>query len=114
MRTLKISLLVFILSITISSQWYQQNSGTTEWLSSVWMIDSSKVITVGSGGTILITTDAGASWHQRNSSTTAFLNDVFFVDANSGTAVGDSGIILQTTDGGENWNQRASGDRCQS
>ena len=28
MRTLKISLLVFILSITISAQWYQQNSGT--------------------------------------------------------------------------------------
>ena len=32
MRTLKISLLVFILSITISAQWYQQNSGTTNTL----------------------------------------------------------------------------------
>ncbi len=28
MRTLKISLLVFILSVTVSAQWYQQNSGT--------------------------------------------------------------------------------------
>ena len=39
MRTLKISLLVFILQITLSAQWYQQNSGTTNQLWNVQFVN---------------------------------------------------------------------------
>jgi photosystem II stability/assembly factor-like uncharacterized protein len=64
---------------------------------------------VGSGGTILRTTDGGTTWEQQSSGTTALLNGVFFTDANTGTAVGSGGTILRTTDGGATWEQQSSG-----
>jgi len=61
MQTFKISFLVFILSITISAQWYQQNSGTNETLYGVNFTDSHNGTTVGGNGTILRTADGGGN-----------------------------------------------------
>jgi hypothetical protein len=66
MRTVKISLLVFILSISISAQntgWFWQNplpQGNT--LNSVQLVSADIGWAVGDGGTILKTTDGGLSW----------------------------------------------------
>ena len=109
MRTLKISLLVFILSITISAQWYQQNSGTNEGLMGVCFTDSLNGTTVGGNGTILRTTDGGENWATQTSGTTNDLLGVSFINEYIGMAVGIYGTILKTTDGGQNWVGQTSG-----
>jgi photosystem II stability/assembly factor-like uncharacterized protein len=62
---------------------------------------------VGTGGTILRTTDGGSNWFNQASGTTIDLNSVSFTSSNNGTAVGginaDSGIVLHTTNGGTTW-----------
>jgi photosystem II stability/assembly factor-like uncharacterized protein len=103
MRTLKISLPVFILTITISAQWYQQNSGTSNNLYSVSFFNESIGYTVGMLGQILKTTDGGDSWQSQTSGTTSSLFGVDFYDSNLGYACGDDGVLLKTTNGGDTW-----------
>ena len=64
---------------------------------------------VGTGGTIIRTTDGGQTWNFQLSNTTNELDDAYFTDASTGTIVGDLGTILRTTDGGQNWIAQASG-----
>jgi photosystem II stability/assembly factor-like uncharacterized protein len=109
MRALKISLLVFILSITISAQWYQQNSGSNNYFYGVYSIDSLTSISVGEHGTILKTTNGGEDWTVQVSGTTENLLGIFFIDNNKGIVVGYNGTILKTTDAGITWNQVTSG-----
>jgi len=103
MRTLKISLLVFILPITISAQWYQQNSGTTTHLYSVFFIDENTGWTCGDSGKIIKTTNGGLDWLEQNSNTIAYLRVIQFIDQNNGWAYGYH-QILNTTNGGTTWN----------
>jgi photosystem II stability/assembly factor-like uncharacterized protein len=109
MRTLKISLLVFILSITISAQWYQQNSGTTAELLSVTFTDVNYGSAVGTSGTILSTTNAGSTWITQTSGTSSDLIWVDFYNSSLGYVVGSDGVILKTTNGGYNWFNLQSG-----
>ena len=102
MRTLKISLLVFILSITISAQWYQQNSETDSNLQSVFFINEHPGWACGSNGVIIKTTNGGEDWFEQISNTTADLRGIQFVDANNGWAFG-SNQILTSTNGGSSW-----------
>ena len=67
MRTLKISLLVFILSVTVSAQWYQQNSGTGADLYAVSFSDEDHGWAAGASSTILRTTNGGTNWTIQNS-----------------------------------------------
>jgi len=57
---------------------------------------------VGTGGTILKTSDAGNNWINLNSMTNDHLYSVYFINDTIGFACGDS-IILKTNDGGNNW-----------
>lgn len=59
--------------------------------------------TVGNGGVILHTTDAGVTWSPQESGTTATLYDVSMSNANTAIAVGAHGTLLRTTDGGTHW-----------
>ena len=102
MRTLKISLLILILSITISAQWYQQNSGTDSNLQSVFFINENTGWACGSNGVIIKTTNGGEDWFEQVSNTTADLRGIQFVDANNGWAFG-SKQILSSTNGGSSW-----------
>ena len=110
MRTLKISLLVFIFSISISAQWYWQNPlPQGNLLHGVSFTDANNGTAVGSGGAIFRTTDGGDNWVGQTSGTIYDLYGVSFTDANNGTAVGENGTILRTTNGGDNWVSQTSG-----
>jgi len=99
----KISLLVFILSITISAQegWFWQNplpQGNN--LISVKFISPLIGWAVGGYGTILRTINGGADWTSQSSETTNYLIGVSFTDADNGTVVGEYDTILRTSNCG--------------
>ena len=73
------------------SGWTAQNSGTVEELDSLHFVDSMIGWAVGSGGTIVKTTDGGANWMVQMSGigTDVYLLDVHFFDALVGWAVGE-------------------------
>jgi photosystem II stability/assembly factor-like uncharacterized protein len=102
-------LLVSCSSLTVFGQWSAANSGTTNNLNGVYLLDSGIALAVGDAGTILKSTDAGATWAPLLSGTTNTLYEVYFLDGNQGVAVGDQGLILRTTDGGAMWQNLASG-----
>jgi len=101
--------LVLYSSVTVFGQWSAANSGTTNHLNGVHLLDSGIAFVVGDAGTILKSTDAGATWAPLLSGTTNILYEVYFVDGNHGVVVGDQGLILRTTDGGAMWQSVASG-----
>jgi len=99
----KLTLIATILMVvnSLSAQWIQQNSGTTNHLNSVYFIDPNTGYAVGFNGTILKTTDGGENWISQNSGTTNHLYSVFFIDQSKGFAVGNT--LLKTINGGEEW-----------
>ena len=52
--------LVFYSSLTVFGQWSAANSGTTNNLNGVYLLDSGIAFVVGDAGTILKSTDAGS------------------------------------------------------
>jgi photosystem II stability/assembly factor-like uncharacterized protein len=58
---------------------------------------------VGTGGTILKTTNAGVQWKPLNSRVTENLSSVYFSSPEVGCAVGSHSVILTTRDGGASW-----------
>src|SRR5512139_249721 len=103
MRILKISLLVFILTNSVSAQWYQQNSGVSFNLNSIFFIDANIGWSVGDEGIIIKTTDGGNNWITQAGVTTDNLYSVYFVNSNIGWIVGENVRIMKSTDGGSNW-----------
>ena len=55
-------LLIFFSGVTVFGQWSAANSGTTNNLNGVYLLDSGVAFVVGDAGTILKTTDAGMTW----------------------------------------------------
>jgi hypothetical protein len=92
-----------------NAQWLVRNSGTTEKLNDVVMLDSSTGIVVGSGGSILKTTDSGETWKNiappldcaPGTYCIMRWNSVSFYDKLNGIVAGDD--LIMTTDGGEEW-----------
>ena len=109
MRTLKIALVVFFLSITIHAQWYPQNSGVSINLNSIFFIDANVGWAVGEHGIIIRTTDGGTTWTQQTSGRIVEFEDVWFKDVNTGIVVGGLNTILKTTDGGLTWIEKLGG-----
>ena len=105
MRTLKISLLVIILSISISAQWYQQNSGTTDTFWQVQFVNEQ----VGWATTeqeIYKTIDGGQNWQLQYTQNPIF--QIFFNSETVGwmsTWLTYGPGLLKTNDGGSNWVQ---------
>ncbi len=103
----KFSLLVILfllIQFKVSGQygWFQQTSGTTEPLFSVYFINDLTGWIVGYSGTIIKTTDGGDNWFPQNSGITNYLVSVGFADLNYGLAVGAYNI-LHTSNGGNTW-----------
>lgn len=92
---------------TADGSW--SGSGHAETLYGVHLVDETTGWVVGTNGTILKTTDAGANWTAQASGTTATLYDVHFVDTLRGWVVGAGGMILATRDGGATWQPQESG-----
>ena len=110
MRTLKISLLVFILSITIPAQWYQQNSGTTrnfyyaQFVND--MIGWAVTNYTSTNQLIYKTADGGQNWQlQYTFAPQNPIFKIFFSNENVGWVITwtTGSTLLKTVDGGENW-----------
>jgi len=112
MRTLKISLLVYILSITISAQWEWKNPlPQANSLKKIFFTDSSTGWMVGDKGTFMRTTD-GSEWKAVYfDSIRANLKSVSFINKNFGWAVSglggttEEGHVFKTSDAGQSWTQ---------
>src|SRR3989475_6739517 len=84
-------------------------SGTTVTLYGIVFASPTAGWVVGSGGTILATTNGGTSWKPQKSGSRENLYDVAFPAPRVGWAVGANGTILKTTDGGAKWTAQKSG-----
>jgi len=112
MKNLSLLFIAFLLlQFTTLAQegWFEQTSGTTHNLNSVYFVDNNTGWAVGDSGKILNTTDGGTNWIPQTIDTMFSLYSVHFEDNNTGWTVGwdydlDVGVILKTTDGGTNWN----------
>ena len=101
-KYLTLVLFVLFLSGNIKAQWYQQNSGATVDLLSVFFINENSGWVCGDSGKIIKTTNGGLDWVEQNSNTIEVLKAIQFVDQDNGWAYG-SNQILQTTNGGSDW-----------
>ena len=106
MRALQISLLVFILSISISAQWTYQNSNTQTHLTTVFFIDEQIGWITSNDGNILKTSNGGQNWISYPVVPSDTLVDLYFFTADSGIAIGDNKIYKSYT-GGTSWNEVA-------
>jgi photosystem II stability/assembly factor-like uncharacterized protein len=102
-RMLMIQLLITVFSFAACLQagWIWKNplpQGND--LSDLHAFDENKAIAVGSGGTVMKTTDGGETWRRQTSNTVNHLNPGRFVDPAFGIIVGDGGTILKTYNGG--------------
>jgi photosystem II stability/assembly factor-like uncharacterized protein len=112
MRTLKIYLLVFILSTTISAQWEWKNPlPQANILKKIFFTDSSSGWMVGDKGTFLKTVNDSVWEVKYYDSVRANLTSVTFRNSNLGWAVSavvgvvEDGRVFKTSDGGQNWVQ---------
>ena len=109
MRTLKISILVFILSITITAQegWFQQTSGSGYHLQTVFFINENIGWIGGDAMTLLKTTNGGENWVPLLSGWyPESILDIYFKDQYNGMLIGGSPtntVAAITTNGGYNW-----------
>jgi photosystem II stability/assembly factor-like uncharacterized protein len=92
-----------IIRNTNLDDWEIQNSGTTEILNAIYIIDQNTAHVVGNNGMILKTVNGGSAWISQNSGSIRNLNEVCFLDVNNGYVVGEYGTILKTIDGGTTW-----------
>jgi hypothetical protein len=92
----------------LNAQWVQQNSGTTQKLTDVVMLDSTTAIAVGKSGSILKTTNSGKTWLNKLLQRDPLMswNCVSFFNELLGIVAGDS-YLMTTTDGGEDWQFRS-------
>lgn len=93
------------------SNWVVQNTGlgSTVNLNSIYFVNPNIGYCVGSGGTIIKTTNGGATWTTQVSTSTVDLYSIFFITSQKGYAVGLMGTILYTNNGGTTWTQQNSG-----
>ncbi|HVM11352.1 MAG TPA: YCF48-related protein, partial [Actinomycetota bacterium] len=64
---------------------------------------------VGTGGSVVATTNGGATWSAQTSGTSSDLRGVDFVDAARGWVVGLSDTVLSTSNGGATWKASTTG-----
>jgi photosystem II stability/assembly factor-like uncharacterized protein len=105
MRTLKISLLVFILAISISAQWeWQHPLPPGNGLVSVKFVNETTGYAVGDESIVLKTTDSGNSWIRKDIGYYGYLKDIEFANENIGWILDfQYGRIFKTTDSGDSW-----------
>ncbi|NOT47570.1 MAG: hypothetical protein HOP17_07445 [Acidobacteria bacterium] len=76
------------------------------------VLNNSRLVLVGGGGSIISSDDKGAKWQAVrfiSSRPTSKLNAIAFVDEKRGWAVGNEGTVLSSTDGGTSWLSETTG-----
>lgn len=86
---------IIIKSYDNGANWNFINSGTSEHLEDICLLNSRKAYVVGDHGTILYTQDLGETWKKEPQVTYNWLNAVFFVNNYVGWAVGNNGTIVK-------------------
>lgn len=94
---------VLLSNVMVAQVWTPQVSGSSAWLEKAEFVNDQVGWCVGSGGTILHTTNGGSTWQPQTSGTTSYLRDMHMLDVNAGWIVGQDGTVLHTIDGGSNW-----------
>ena len=85
------------------NQWQSISSGTTNLLRAVHFPNAQNGWAVGSGGTLLRSTDGGATWAAQSAALgagTTELHGVHFASATVGWVVGAGGFVKKNTNGG--------------
>lgn len=107
--------LVFIVCILFTpgiarSQWFTQQSGTTNALYDIEFINDKTGWCCGDGGYIIKTTNGGTDWiQQSNGVPFEPLFGIHPVNLNIVYAVGFFRTFIKTTNGGQNWSSQDSG-----
>ena len=108
-------IIFYMLATTVGAQttsWQQAYPlPTGNSLFDVTHVTANKVIAVGGGGVMLLSTNGGENWKQiyRPGGVQETFHGVAFKDTSIGVVVGEQGTIILTTDGGMNWVLSASG-----
>ncbi len=116
MRTLKFAIVLVTLTFfshPVYSQWFQQSSGVTLQLYSVFFVNANTGFIASDSGKVLRTTNGGTNWISSTPiGDTVSFRSVYFVDANTGFIAGRylifsplvaKPIIIKTTNGGLSW-----------
>lgn len=105
-------LLVFVFTGCVFAQgdnWFLQSPPpTTQKLRDVHQFDDQTAIFVGSGGTVIKTTDRGETWTVQSLGIYKELYSVFFNNESTGWIAG-GGTIYKSTDGGDTWKEKPDG-----
>ena len=106
------AILVMLAAMNASSQtgWFQQSSGTTQFLECVHFINDQTGF-AGGGFTIFKTTNGGTSWIQKVLPDTTSINSIRFLNSTTGYACGGRTVneyycllhLFKTTNSGETW-----------
>ena len=100
-----IALITLISSFNVFSQWYNQQSNTSDLLYSIQFTDANNGWVTNLNGTKLYhTTNGGADWFvQKDFGTGVIWNFTFLNDSTGYLYSRGSGNLLKSTDGGSNW-----------
>jgi photosystem II stability/assembly factor-like uncharacterized protein len=93
----------------VPQHWFNQVSGVSATLYDIHAVSPTHAWAVGSGGTLLRTTDGGSDWRLATQAPNMEYRGVSFASSTVGWAVGTGGAIVKTTDGGATWNAQSSG-----
>jgi photosystem II stability/assembly factor-like uncharacterized protein len=112
MRTFTISV-IFLFGLVNWASWGQSGwtnktpSGTYVDFTAIWAIDSDHIWAVGSGGTLIYSSNGGSSWEDINTGYSDDFHTVVFLNVDTGFISGDpvegNAFLLRTVDGGANW-----------
>jgi photosystem II stability/assembly factor-like uncharacterized protein len=116
---LLIQVAILFLALTdVYSQWYQQNSNTTNQLNSVSPMEFHRAWICGNNGTVLKTTDGGSNWTNESGNgiptslnlVNIFMHKVYVWPPNhkyvyTTGSDGSGSYIYMTTNDGSNWNK---------
>jgi photosystem II stability/assembly factor-like uncharacterized protein len=95
----------FVVVTSAQRGWFIQQSNSTSFnLNGVFFRPDGRTgWAAGTGGRIIVTTNAGATWTAQNTPTTLNLESIWFTSATNGWAVGATGVVLRTNNGGSSW-----------
>jgi photosystem II stability/assembly factor-like uncharacterized protein len=88
--------------------WYPQQSGVSEDLNRILMLDEDVGFATGEKGTLLRTDNGGATWARVPLRSSDSLYGMSFLDKKTGWVVGYGGMIVRTYDGGRSWVEQDS------
>ncbi len=109
MKTLYITLLIFLLPFNLFAQWFDQNSGTEDDFLCVFFTDTINGWIGSTLGLIYKTTDGGESWNSYTTNSNMDIVSIQFINQDTGWCASSSyygsgrGKIYKTTNGGVSW-----------